>query len=327
MVSDSVKRINSLLDKAEVKIANVFRSAIFALKDEIDLKALADLIEAGDLEQALGLLKDAAEKLGAASTVVFIGAGESTAQFLTGAGVGKINFDAINLRGVRAMRENQLDLIREFIDGQRNTLRAVMTEGIARGLAPIDQARQFRSVVGLTQRQSEYVGSYRALLESVGRADVSAAVQARALERALRDQRSDSVIRSAINRSRALPQKQIDSMVERYYNRWVKHRAETIARTEALSAVHQGVDEAFSQAIDSGVIDQDDLIGTWHSARDNRVRDSHLTLNGQKRKRGQTWAVAGGELRYPGDPLAPAGERIKCRCVVTWQIKANDAYA
>lgn len=53
---------------------------------------------------------------------------------------------------------------------------------------------------------------------------------------------------------------------------------------------------------------------TWNSAHDERVRASHRLLDGKKRPVSGRW---GNGCRFPGDPLAPLGETINCRC---WTI-------
>lgn len=321
MASDSYERIDKLLTRAERHLAAVFWAMVEALRKDLDLKTLADLIEGGRWADALDLIQRTAERLGAASNLMFVQSGQDTAVFLAGAGVANIAFDQVNNRAVAIMQQNRLRLIREFTDGQRDVLRSVMSDGIARGLNPRDQARQFREVVGLTDRQARAVLNYRRLLTQAGQADIAAADQAEALTRALRDRRFDRSVLSAIRDERPLTAAQIDKMVERYRQRYIKYRAEVIARTEALRAVHEGVNEAFDQAIDRGDFEAGQIEQKWVSARDARVRDSHRFLNGQTRPMGGSWQGAYGVLRYPGDPDAPASETVQCRCIVVRRIK------
>lgn len=320
MASDSYERIDRLLTRAERHIAAVFALMIDSLRDDLDLKMVADMIEAGRWDGAFEYIERRAAELGAASNLMFVRAGADTMAFMASVGIAQISFDQVNYRGVEKMRANQLRLIREFTNGQRDTLRYVMTDGIAAGIGPREQARRFREVVGLTERQAKAVLNYRRLLGQVG--DNDATDQAEALTRALRDKRYDRGILSAIRDGRPLDQAHIDKMVERYRQRYVKYRAEMIARTEALRSVHEGVAEAFDQAIDSGDIEADQIEQKWSSSRDHRVRDTHRYLNGQKRKIGEVWTTSNGSLRYPGDPMAPASETVQCRCIVVRRIVA-----
>jgi hypothetical protein len=58
----------------------------------------------------------------------------------------------------------------------------------------------------------------------------------------------------------------------------------------------------------------------WISRGDHRVRKTHRKLHGQVEAIGKPFVVSGKdgaiELGYPGDPKAPLGERINCRCVL-----------
>jgi hypothetical protein len=317
-IIDGEQRLNDLLDVQEARIANIFRTAVAALKDEIDLEDLADLIAQGRVGDALDRLQHAAEALGAATNVAFVTSGQSTADFLTGANVGRVVFNQVNLNAVAAMQANSLTLIREFTAEQRRATSLALVSGVESGVNPIAQARNFRDSVGLTETQWTHVASYRAALD---RAHADPEAAANAVGRALRDGRGDSQVRRAAKAGTALPPAKIDWLVERYTARYVKHRAEVIGRTEALRAVHQGNEEMYRQAIADGTINPDLIERTWRTRLDGRERKTHLLLNGQKRAWGETWMTKHGEIAYPGDPDAPASETVQCRCALLTRIK------
>jgi hypothetical protein len=57
----------------------------------------------------------------------------------------------------------------------------------------------------------------------------------------------------------------------------------------------------------------------WRTRLDNKVRDTHRGLEGQRRALGDPWrTTAGNTLRYPGDRTAPPEEWINCRCRLGW---------
>jgi hypothetical protein len=317
-VEDPAERLNRLVDQQETRIANIFRTAISELKNEVDLDALATELEQGRVNDALARLQHAADSLGAASNVAFVTSGQSTSDFLSNAGLGRIVFDQVNLYAVAAMQASRLELIREFSAEQLRATSLALQSGVAGGLNPREQARNFRDSIGLTQQQWTHVASYRAALERVG-TDPDAAQNA--LGRALRDGRGDKSILAAARANRPLPPEKIDWMVERYTARYVKHRSEVIGRTEAMRAVNQGNEEAYRQAIASGTLQAEHLSREWRTRIDGRERRTHMFLNGQKRSWGETWVTENGELRYPGDPEAPAKETIQCRCALLTRIR------
>lgn len=318
-IDDPSARIEAVLDREEARIANIFRVAIAELKDELDLDELARLLETGRIDDAMDRLVVAGEKLGSASNVSFVTSGQSTADFLQGAGLGRIVFDQVNLNAVAAMQRSRLDLIREFTNEQRRATSAALIAGVESGINPRAQARNFRDSIGLTETQWKHVQNYRESLERVGRGGPG---QLAALDRELRDRRSDASIRSAVRRKQPLDPDKIDRMVERYAARYVKFRSEVIGRTEALRAVHQGNEEVYRQAIAAGHIDPREIERTWRTRLDSRERKTHRLLNGEKRDWGEVWATENGVLRYPGDPDAPAIETIQCRCALQTRLRA-----
>lgn len=90
-------------------------------------------------------------------------------------------------------------------------------------------------------------------------------------------------------------------------------QAARIARTEITRATNAGA----SAAAETFPYQQQK---EWISAHDKRVRDnehaSHVMLNGQVVDYEDVFRdpVSHVELRWPGDPLAPAAETINCRC-------------
>lgn len=317
-IDDPADRLNLLLDQQEARIAVIFRTAISDLKSELDLDELADLIEQGRVNEAMDRLQYAAEQLGSASNVAFITAGQSTSDFLRGANVARVVFNAVNLNAVAAMQATRLELIREFTAEQRKAASMALVSGVEAGTNPIAAARNFRDSVGLTSTQWTHVASYRAALERVG-FDPQAAENA--LGRALRDGRTDRSVMAAARAGRPLPADKIDMMVRRYTERYVKHRAEVIGRTEALRAVNQGNEEAYRQAIAAGEINADQLRREWRTRLDGRERKTHMLLNGQVKGWGESWVTENGEIKYPGDPDAPAAETIQCRCALLTRIR------
>jgi hypothetical protein len=98
-----------------------------------------------------------------------------------------------------------------------------------------------------------------------------------------------------------------------------------VARDTALTAVHEGVEELFQQSYDSGVLQPEDVECAWASALRPTTRDSHRAMHGQVRPEGTPFeSGAGNKLRYPGDPSAPASERVHCLCVVQRRLRPQD---
>lgn len=317
-IDDSAQRLEDLLDREEPRIARIFYLAIEELKGEVDLDEIADLLEAGRTDEALERLVYVAQSLGTASNVTFVTAGQSAAEFLAHSGVARIVFDQVNSSAVAAMQASRLELISEFTDEQRRATSIALISGIEAGLGPREQARQFRDSIGLTERQWAAVETYRRSLESIGTDEQQTIA---ALTHATRDRRGDAQIRRAVRENQPLPPDKIEWLVQRKIAMAIRKRSEVIGRTEAMRAVNQGNEEMYRQAIAAGLIDADKLRRTWVTRLDGRERETHHLLNGQVRRWGEVWITRNGQLRFPGDPEAPAEEVIQCRCVLATRIQ------
>ncbi len=314
---DPDARLLALIDAAEPRLRRALTNALVAAATLSFSDEFIELLELGRFEEAIEVaVRTGILRLTDETAAVFVLAGRDTAELLTDVLEINVGFDQVNERAVRIMQADRLRLIREFDAGQRLATRAALADGIRRGLNPVDQARNFRGSIGLTERQQLSVERFRSLLET-GSMDV--------LRRRLRDRRFDSTVRRAILEDRPLTAAQVDRMVDRYRERLVAFRASTIARTEALRAVHAGSDEAYRQAIGAGLLDADQLERTWNTARDERVRASHRGLNGETRGVDETFPGLAGPLRFPGDPNAPASETVQCRCALSTRIGAPAA--
>lgn len=85
-----------------------------------------------------------------------------------------------------------------------------------------------------------------------------------------------------------------------------------MAQTERTRIQSQARAEALHKAAEMGIITTKE----W-SARMRNTRDSHAALNGVAIPEDEKFrTIWGNELRYPGDPSAPAAEIINCYCVL-----------
>ena len=86
-------------------------------------------------------------------------------------------------------------------------------------------------------------------------------------------------------------------------------QATMLARTDLIGTAN-ATSHAQVEAIPDGP-----KYKTWLSARDDRVRPSHVDANGQTQPLDEPYDLDGVPLMFPGDPEGPDGEVINCRCV------------
>lgn len=308
-------KLHDLMDTIEPQIRQAFIEAVNSIKNKEVLDQLAIDIQNGDVNKALQTIEQHMSPFASKTISFYSVAGAAAAKTLSDLVGIVVDFNQTNYRAVKAMQTTRLRLITEFREDQREIIRDVMTRSIAQGINPRIQADEIKDFIGLTSRQMKSVENYRRLLQQNS---------LEALSRQLRDRRFDETVEEAHATNSSLTSGQINRMVERYAERQLNFRAETIARTEALRAVNQGNYEMLLQSVESGYISQDDLENEWVTAHDSRVRESHFSMEGQKRKLGEPFISGNGNrLDYPGDPSAPANDVINCRCVLVSRLKGG----
>jgi hypothetical protein len=278
------------------------------------------LIERGVAGGLIQEVTAAAERFAVELHAAYVQAGQKSAAWLNGKVPDSlIRFDQMNARAVSRAQANRYELVREITEEQRAVVRRVVADGMRTGANPRVRARDLHDSIGLTEKQSVFVRNYRSALED---GDWS-----NALGRELRDGRSDKLIRRLRRDNGTLAPAQVDSMVERYRKNWIGFRAETIARTEALRAAHEGHDEAMRQAIERGDLEAGELVETWHSRRRGpRARDQHQAMDERSVPFGTDFVLPDGtRMRGPGDPRGGAKHNANCGCAKSTSYTAESA--
>lgn len=138
-----------------------------------------------------------------------------------------------------------------------------------------------------------------------------------------RDKRLDGIVSRAIKAGQPVARAGVEKIAARYADRLLALRGEMIARTESLTAMAAGREEAFRQQIESGRLAPENVEGTWSATGDDRTRHSHQAMNGQVRRFGEPFqAPSGALMRFPGDTSLGAGpeETIGCRCMRKYRV-------
>lgn len=325
--------LEPLIEQWAPEIRKAFLDAVYAIRNSVDLEALVRAIRDGDVDRAMAEVNlDPAvwRPVDAALSQAFEAGGTATVGSLrparTDAGARlHVLFDARNITAESWLRTHSSNLIREIADDQRTAIRDHLTAGMAKGEGPRKVAldlvgrtnpttkKREGGVIGLLASQEKWVRNYEEELVNLSQ---------NALSRKLRDKRFDRTVAKAIKDGTPLSPDQVAKMVNAYRQRALKARAESIARTEAMSALNKSKTEGVDQAIAKGAVAPQYITKKWKSAMDTRVRETHVHLNGQVVPyTGKFRSTSGAELDFPGDPTAPASERVQCRC--TWEIRID----
>lgn len=233
-----------------------------------------------------------------------------------------VEFNINNPRAQAWLAQRSSALVTNLMDGQREAIQTMLANGLALGNNPRTTAldivgrvgangQRAGGVIGLTGPQAGYVTNMSSELRNL---------DSNYFTRTLRDKRFDSVVRKSIETGKPLNAAQRNRIVERYEARMLKHRGDTIARTETLASVNQAADEALNQVIDEGLAPKNAAKRIWRHSFAGNEREGHLRMNGQERGVDEPFQnpITGVPLQHPG--AGPGSETINCRCWVEHRI-------
>lgn len=316
--AETIRAIERAVSQNEKLVARSFMDAVRSIRELHTLQALEEALERGS-DAVLALFSqriiEAQHDVLAAAITSAVVAGASTRAATLDAVVGPIGrvefvSNAANPALGAYARSVSATRVREVSNDVQAVIRDVVRAETLAGTNPRTAARRIKDSIGLTRRQEQAVLNYRRDLES-GNMD--------ALRRALRDRRFDSSVRRAIANDRPLSAEQIDKMVNRYHERFVRYRSEVIGRTEALRAVNGGAEVYLEEQVREGRLDARQIRREWIYTRDDRTRDSHKEIpdmNPDGVGINEAFQTPDGPLRFPGDPSGPPRATVQCRCKV-----------
>lgn len=145
---------------------------------------------------------------------------------------------------LRWVEEHAADLITGIAADTVWAIRDVLVEGTVRGIGARAMGRQIRGVVGLLPSHARAVVNYEAKMREDG-----------------------------------VPEKTLERNVETYRRRLLAWRAETIARTETMTASHAGLVEGWKLARDQGRL-PGEVRMQWVVTEDDRLCERCAPLDG-----------------------------------------------
>lgn len=325
-------RLAELLKKYDSEIERAFLEAIRAKANSINLTELTRAIEARDFNRAVniaGLTRADLFPFDTSLTSAYVAGGQAIPAAAPAFAVA-FGFDGRATRAEQWARVHVGGLVTNIVNEQVDLLRETIGEQIAAGVGPRKVAVQIAGPMVNGQRQGGFIGLSRPQVGYLANARAELeTLDASYFTRKLRDRRFDGIVKRAIKDGKPLAQADIDRIASRYSDRLLKHRAETIARTESITALRAGRREGMLQGIEAGAIGQRSVKRVWNATdavRGGRTRDSHVDMNGQEVEGMETPFVApdGSRMLFPGDTSlgASAAQTIACRCydeyVVDW---------
>ena len=330
-------RIAPLLRTWEPAIRSSFLGAVKGITDEVRLNDLTGMLKALDYEgavKAVGLAPVKFRPLVVAVESTFEAGGVDATLAIrpTRGPLGleiRPSFDVTAPAADQWRRERTTGLVRQITEDQRDLIRQAMAPLLS-GLDPIVTGqtpqkialdlvgrvnrltgRRDGGIIGLTSQQADWARNYGTELAGVP-------PNPSALTRKLRDRRFDRTVKRAIAEGKEIPASTREAMTRNYKNKALRYRANTIAGNEASTALHESQVEAWEQAIDSGVADENKVRRFWFTAGDDAVRPHHAAVPGLN--------PSGVGLRAAfNTPIGPALQpgwsfEPGCRCIVRVRV-------
>lgn len=319
-------QMNELLRRLEGPVRDAFILAARKAKGRAQIAALVRAIEIGDID-AIMLAAGIRDSMWSGLTESIRNAYAQSGMFIIAADLPKrlsMDFNINNPRAENWLRINSSQLVTgHLIPEQRAAIQTMLTNGMIKGNGPRTTAldivgrigatgRRQGGVIGLTNQQANYI---------INMADDLENLDTRYFNRKLRDRRFDKTVRAAIDAGKPLPKATRDKITARYSDRMLKHRGDTIARTETLAALNEANDEALRQIIDEGLAPRNAVTRIWKHSFSANERPGHLRMNGQERGIDEYFQnpITGVYLKHPGGS-GVASEDIACRCFVEHKI-------
>lgn len=305
-----------------VKYDKILREALddlwAKLQGSVNMAAIERLLLQGDLQGVFDMLRVVEPAIYATMAPVLedavLESGRLVAEILpSGAVVSPIVVSLTDPRAAAYVQRYVADRVVEISTETVEAVRQAVLFGVNTGRPPAAVARDFKSTIGLNTKQELAVRNFRTALETD---------PAKAMGYELRDKRYDGLLEA----DKPLNAKQIDAMVTRYRSGQLRYRTEAISRTESMTAISVGQEEAIRQGVNSGAIqtvnrDGRELRGFWVATHDGRTRHAHLAIPGMNPKGvpiGVAFKTPLGSMMMPRDPDGTAANTIQCRCRKRW---------
>lgn len=276
----------SIADQLLPTVREAFIQAVMRLRNSFDAARLRVALESGNVDTVLAELNlDAAipATLGPALTAPledgFAEAGRAAPSHVPPALTGgqmQMRFDLTRPESTTFLRQYDMGLIKQVSDDTRSAIRTIVQNAMQYGGHPTQQAKQIKSMIGLLPRQAQAVSNYRGALEEEGRS-------------------AD----------------QVDRMADKYSDRLLRLRAETIARTETLRSSNQGQLASWKQAQSQGLL-RSTFRAQWLVTPDDRLcvycaAVPAMNIGG---------VALGGMFNTPLGPVMCPPLHPNCRCIL-----------
>lgn len=267
------RTVHRIADSLAPQMRKAFLNAVEELRGRIDLNRLAELLDQGNAMQLDAFWAEFEASVAPTLRPAIREAFMETAQ--RSARTFGMAFDLTNPKAVEAIDLQAGQLIRNITAESRAAIREVLRRGFQQGRTVDQMAVEIRQSIGLTERGAGAVSNYR-------QAQLDAGVDELVVER----------------------------RAQRYAQRLLNQRAETIARTETLAASNRGQQAVWEEAARGGTLPPD-AQRVWIVTPDDRLcEDICMPMEDQVRGLNEPFITGDGQ-----SVMTPPAH-VQCRCAV-----------
>jgi hypothetical protein len=317
--------MRALLLQLEKPIRDAWLKAIAEARSFANIKALMSAIVSGDenaILRAAGIREGMYSSFTESLRSAYLTSGADVIARELPKAIA-MSFDITNPRAESWLRNYSSQRTQEMNAETRGAVRKYLERGMRLGDNPRSVALDIVGRIGATGRRTGgaiELTEYQAGIVNNLRDDLDNLDLERYKKRKLRDRRFDKLVERHAESGKPIPKAKKQQIVNRYEDRFLKHRGDTIGRTEAIRATSEASEEAMRQVVDEGYAPRDSITRIWQHSFSINEREGHKMMHGQKRGMDETFLnpITKRSLKYPGD--GPASEAINCRCWLKHKI-------
>jgi hypothetical protein len=331
------RQINALLAKLEPAVQEAFNVAIQAARRQVNVTALIEALDRGDLGAAVRLLQlpqGVLFPLEDAIRAAYVEGGKMVAIAAPSALIG---FNGSTPGAVAWLQELSSTRIQGIVDDTLEATRAALVAGRDQGMGSKAIARMITGtkqgtqrvggILGLTTQQTDSImGKYDdvgRLISMGGRQKLASGdpkLMREYLNLKLRDRRYDAQIKKAIAEGRAITGPQLDKILEAHKSKALAYRGKLIAKNETFSALEAGRMEAMGQALANP--DVEGVSVRWQHNLSEFPREDHVAMSGTVIQLGEYFVFPdGARMKHPHDPAGGARHSVGCRCIAIYRVR------
>jgi hypothetical protein len=275
----------SPLERLYLRLSPQMRIAFLrAMTADIDMAALESAIARGDLttiNQLLVIPSAVQQEIAQVLTPAVAGGMETAASVFAAT-----DFVANNPYVLQYAEHQAATLIQYLTESQRQMVHDILARGFQVALTPQEMAAEIARMVGLLPQHALAVLNFRLGLVEQG-----------------------------------LSQARIERLADAYASRLRQYRANNIARTETMSALNAGEQQANEVLARAGVIDTIEYVKGWLIVSSDKTCMRCRLMNGQKVEIGESFVDPSTGARLKAPPL-----HSSCRCITEIVHRSESTY-